>query len=91
MEPSLLTEESYTFYNAKGCIKCNNTGYRGRIAVIEVFEVDPEIKSMIFEDVGTVKILNHAIENGMITLKEDMFHKILDGITSLEEYERTIL
>lgn len=91
LDRSLIKADAYTFYEPVGCNRCNNTGYFGRIAVVELFQVDTAIKTMIFEESNTVDILQHAIAQGMIPLQEDLFRKIEAGITSVEEYERTIL
>ncbi len=87
----LLKEEHYDLYDAVGCDKCNNTGYHGRLAITELFEVDSTIKLMIFEEVSTVEIMEYVVKQGMITLQDDMFQKIVAGDSSLEEYERVIL
>jgi len=87
----LLTQEYYDFFEASGCERCNNTGYHGRLAITELFEIDSQVKMMIFEELSSVEILQYVIDQGMITLQEDMFDKMCSGLSSLEEYERTIL
>ena len=87
----MITQESYDLFDAEGCDKCNYTGYHGRQAITELFEVDPKIKMMIFDEVSTVEITDYIVSQGMVTLQEDLFRRIVEGSTSLEEYERTIL
>ncbi len=83
-------DDEIIIYEAVGCEKCNNTGYLGRIAVAEFFEVDDTIKKMIEEGKNSLEIKQKAIENGMRTLKEDTLIKILKGITTLEELKRVV-
>ena len=81
----LPLEEDYTFYKAIGCPKCNNTGYRGRIAVHEIFIVDNEIRDMISREVSVSEITKYAIEHGMSTLKDEAIKLIMKGVTSFDE------
>jgi type IV pilus assembly protein PilB len=77
------------FY-AVGCEKCNNTGYNGRLAIQEIFEIDNQVKEMISDSVSIEKISEYAKNNGMITLKEDGLAKIKAGETDVSELERII-
>lgn len=86
-----VTQEHYELYEATGCDHCNNTGYHGRQAITELFEVDERVKMMIFEETSTVEILSYVTAQGMRTLKDDMFRLIAEGSTTLEEFERVIL
>ncbi len=88
---SQVTQERYELYEATGCAHCNNTGYHGRQAITELFEVDETVKTMIFEEASSVAILNYVTAGGMRTLKDDMFRLIVEGSTTLEEFERVIL
>lgn len=72
----------------KGCDKCQETGYKGRIGVYEVFSVDKPIEELIVKEVSASSIAKKAIENGMLTLKQDGILKVLKGITTLEEVWR---
>lgn len=74
----------------KGCVHCNNTGYSGREIVVEILEIDTDIETMIDEGKNTVEILKVAKKNGMTTMKDDGFEKILIGKTSVEEVIRTL-
>ena len=72
----------------KGCEACNNTGYKGRIALFEVMPVNDDIREMILNRVQSRDIKKKAIEQGMITLRRSGLVKIKDGITSVEEVLR---
>ena len=76
------------FYQAKGCKRCSNTGYYGRMAIIEFLTIDEKIKTMIVERVSTDKIKEYAIAHGMKTLRQDGLNKVADGVTTLEEVLR---
>jgi len=76
------------FYNAKGCSRCSNTGYHGRVAIIEFMTVDDKIKSMIIEEASSDAIKEYATGQGMKTLRQDGFLKAAEGITTLEEVYR---
>ena len=72
----------------KGCEGCNNTGYKGRIALYEVLRVTDEIKDMILTRAQSKDIKKKAIEQGMLTLRRSGITKVLNGITSMEEVLR---
>lgn len=73
-------------FRAKGCSYCNNTGYRGRIAILEILLVDEKIKDMIIERKSEEEITQYAKkEKGYNVLREDGFLKCVEGITSIEE------
>lgn len=73
---------------AKGCQHCNFTGYRGRIGIYEGLLIDDEIEKFILKDISIAELKEMAIKKGMVTMKQDGFLKILDGITTIEEVER---
>jgi len=77
-------------YFAVGCERCNNTGYDGRLAIQEIFEIDNTVKEMISDSVSKEKISEYAKNNGMVTLKEDGVAKIKAGETDVSELERII-
>jgi len=74
----------------KGCDKCHGIGYKGRIGIYEIFTMDNEIKELTVNGAPSFKILQQAIESGMITMLQDGILKVLDGKTSLEEVYRVI-
>jgi type IV pilus assembly protein PilB len=73
-----------TIYRGKGCTKCNN-GYKGRIGVHEVLEVNETIRDLILKRASHFEIKEVARENGMSTLRESALKKMLSGITTVEE------
>lgn len=77
-----------TLFQGAGCAECNNTGYQGRIGVFEVLPVTPVISRMILERASDSEIEKKAIEEGMITMKQDGYLKAIEGVTSLEEVLR---
>jgi type IV pilus assembly protein PilB len=77
-------------YFAVGCEKCNNTGYDGRLAIQEIFEIDSQVKEMISDNLAKEKIAEYAKSKGMVTLKEDGVAKIKAGETDVSELERII-
>ncbi len=72
-------------YRAKGCAKCNNTGYRGRACIAEVMMVNDEIRDLINRKASFQKIREAAKANGMQGLYEAGLKKVEDGVTSLED------
>jgi type IV pilus assembly protein PilB len=79
---------SMTLFRAKGCKKCNQTGYLGRVGIYEVLEVSDKIGEMIIAHSQTDEIQKEAIRGGMITMAQDGFIKSLIGITAVEEVMR---
>jgi len=77
-----------TLYRSKGCNKCDNTGYTGRMGIYEVLEMDESIGKLIVSRASTEEIQHVAIRNGMITMQQDGFLKALEGITTVEEVLR---
>ncbi len=80
--------ETVQVFKPKGCEACNNTGYKGRIALFEVLPVDEEIREMILARAQSREIKKKAMEKGMITLRRSGLIKIKAGITSVEEVLR---
>lgn len=79
--------EDLKLYKSAGCERCTG-GYRGRIGIFEVMEIDDDIKKMISQKATAEEIDNKAREKGMISMVEDGFIKAVQGITSLEEILR---
>ncbi len=74
----------------KGCDKCNNTGYMGRLAVFELFTMNDDFRHSISCDYKEAELLEMARAGGMRTLIEDGFEKVRNGLTTLEELLRVI-
>ena len=74
-----------SFMKGEGCVKCNGTGFRGRVGVFEMFQVNEELQSMIYEDASLVALRDKAREMGMRNMREDGIRKIIGGITTPQE------
>ena len=83
-----IPEKIESLYRSRGCSKCNFIGYSGRIGIFEMFPITPAIEQSILKTTSTSEILRIAIQEGMITMKQDGIIKALNGITSLEEVRR---
>jgi type IV pilus assembly protein PilB len=75
-------------FRGRGCERCSTTGYKGRLALYEVMEVDDEIREMILSGASAYELRQKAIQNGMITLRESGLQKIRDGVTTIDEVVR---
>jgi type IV pilus assembly protein PilB len=80
--------ESTAFFRGKGCSFCTGTGYKGRIAIHEVFIITEEMRDVIVGEVTTSKLRQLAIENNFRDMYYDGIQKALAGITSVEEVQR---
>jgi len=85
-------DEKIAIYKAKpgGCEQCNGTGYRGRIAVFEILEVDEEMRKLIVKGATAEDIRDLAKKKGMRTLYEAGIVKVRKGITDIAEVERVL-
>lgn len=81
---------SQIIYVAKGCPYCNNTGYLGRIGVFEIMILDDEIKNIIMSDEFTSVKINNLLEKKGINILTNAKERVLNGETTLEEYESLI-
>src|SRR5262249_54282633 len=79
---------TFTVYKGRGCEKCNNSGYKGRVGLIEVMVIDDDIREQILSGGTAIDIKRKAIENGMITLRRSGLVKIKEGVTSIDEVVR---
>ena len=75
-------------FRAKGCSKCFNTGYRGRVPIFEILIVDDKIKSLIRKTSDSIQIHKLAVNRGMKTLLQNGMDKVFQGISSIEEILR---
>jgi type IV pilus assembly protein PilB len=80
----------HTFFRKVGCNACSNTGYRGRLALHEVMEMSEEIDHLVVANATPREIEDLAVEQGMLTMREDGLHKAASGETSLEEVLRAV-
>jgi type II secretory ATPase GspE/PulE/Tfp pilus assembly ATPase PilB-like protein len=77
-----------TFYRGEGCGECGHTGYRGRMGLFEMLELDDEMSELILDQGSTDEIHALAVRNGMITMRQDGWLKICLGLTTFEEVMR---
>jgi len=82
---SPASAQKITVYKGKGCPTCNNTGYKGRVAIYEVLEVTPSIKEILLRNGSTDEIKRQAIKDGMKTLRMCALTKVAQGLTTLDE------
>ncbi len=71
-----------------GCEKCNNTGYKGRVGIFEIFTINSEAEEIIISEPTQKQLIEIAKKNGMIQMRQDGFLKVLQKITTLEEVQR---
>jgi type IV pilus assembly protein PilB len=75
-------------YQGRGCDKCNNTGFKGRNGIFELFEIDDEIRQMILDGATRDVLAAAGRKNGMMTLREAGLEAIFTGVTTIEEIVR---
>ena len=75
-------------FKGRGCDKCNNTGYKGRVGLVEVMQIDDDLREMILSGSSAIELKKRANENGMISLRRSGLVKIMEGITTIEEVVR---
>jgi type IV pilus assembly protein PilB len=83
----LANDKGYTLYKGKGCEACTN-GYKGRLGIYEVFGMTPVMEQLLAKRATTSQIQEQAQKDGMLTMKQDGYLKVLSGETSLEEVAR---
>jgi type II secretory ATPase GspE/PulE/Tfp pilus assembly ATPase PilB-like protein len=80
-----------TLYEGAGCEECNHTGYRGRLAVIELLNVNREIRQAIMDKADATTLQRLAVKSGMKTLWQDAIEKVQRGLTTGDEVARVLL
>jgi type IV pilus assembly protein PilB len=88
--PEWLWPEIHQLFKAEGCPACSNTGYRGRIGLYEVMQMSEEIERLTVERSSADAIRAVAVQQGMMTLRDDGLEKTRMGITSLDEVARVV-
>lgn len=73
------------FMAGEGCVKCNGTGFRGRVGIFEMFTLNEELQQMVYEEASLVALRRKAREMGMRTMREDGIRKVLAGVTTSSE------
>jgi type IV pilus assembly protein PilB len=72
----------------KGCEKCNQTGFKGRVGLYEVMEVTEELRELILVGASSLELRRKAVDDGMITLRGSGLRKVKEGVTTIEEIVR---
>ncbi len=96
IQAAALTEAGYspeeaskiTVQHGKGCGTCNNTGYKGRVGLYEVMEINDELRELILVGASALELKKKAMEQGMITLRRSGLQKVASGLTTMEEVLR---
>jgi type IV pilus assembly protein PilB len=83
--------ESATIFRGSGCATCNNTGYKGRVALYEVMRFTDDLKEMVLQGASTAELKTAAIRNGMSTLRVSGIKKMVEGLTPPEEVLRVTM
>ncbi|MGD9308341.1 MAG: type II secretion system ATPase GspE [Desulfosarcina sp.] len=80
--------KNHTIYQASGCEKCFNTGYRGRIGIFEIMHLGEGLKNLILKTYDATQIKQYALQYNMKTLRQSGIDKVLTGTTTIEEVLR---
>jgi len=79
---------SLQLFRGRGCDQCSGTGYKGRVGLYEVMDVDEQVRELILSGGSAYELREKAHEVGMISLRMSGLQKIRDGVTTLEEVMR---
>ncbi len=83
--PITILKQHREFYKGQGCKSCNRSGYKSRVGIYEILEIDDDIREAIIRRADAGELKKIAIKKGMRTMMEDAFQKALDGVTTIEE------
>ncbi|HET6372862.1 MAG TPA: GspE/PulE family protein [Candidatus Polarisedimenticolia bacterium] len=86
LDPAVYKD--YTFYEGRGCIDCNGTGFKGRTAIAEILDLSDNIRELILSRKSAAEIKRVAKEEGMMFLRESAVEKVLKGLTTLREINK---
>jgi type II secretory ATPase GspE/PulE/Tfp pilus assembly ATPase PilB-like protein len=86
LDPARL--EGVTFYEGKGCLECDGTGFHGRMAIAELLDLSDRIRGLILERRPAAEIKKAAKEEGMIFLRDSALAKVFEGTTTLKEINK---
>jgi type IV pilus assembly protein PilB len=95
-DPKALVDAGFTEEEAhrvipkkgKGCDRCNNSGYKGRVGLYEVMEISDELRELILVGASALELKRKAVDEGMVTLRRSGLHKVMEGVTTIEEVAR---
>jgi len=76
-------------YKGEGCHICSETGYKGRTALYEVMYMYDEIKEFVLNGASAAELKREAVKMGMVTLRQSGLHRLVEGVTTVEEVVRT--
>ena len=82
--------EKPIFHSGKGCPRCGNTGYAGRVALAEVLDINDKIKEIIFSGKKHLSLDEVRASQKFVSIKQDGIIKVLQGVTTMEEVLRVI-
>ena len=82
--------KTLTTFEPVGCDACRNTGFIGRLGVFEIMEMDDELVRLFLKHAPSEELRTLAIAKGMVPLRRDALDKVMQGVTSLEEVDRTV-
>jgi type IV pilus assembly protein PilB len=96
IQPQALLDAGYTqeesttvtVHHGRGCATCNSTGYKGRVGLYEVMEINDELRELILVGASALELKKKALEHGMITLRRSGLTKVALGQTTMEEVLR---
>ena len=79
-----------SLYEAVGCKHCHHTGYKGRIAILEILRMDTDLDEMVVKKASQRELLQAAVEKGYLTLADDGIAQVVEGKTTLDELSRVV-
>ncbi len=96
IQPQALIDAGYSaeeanttvIYHGRGCSVCNNTGYKGRVALYEIMEITDDVRELILVGASALELKKKALEGGMLTLRRSGLVKVAAGLTTMEEVLR---
>jgi general secretion pathway protein E/type IV pilus assembly protein PilB len=86
--PADFNYQGGELWRGKGCRRCNNTGYRGRLGIFELLVLNDEVRELIMKRAGSGSIITAGRKNGLVLLREDGWNKVRQGITTPAEVTR---
>lgn len=88
--PDYAPENPVTVYEPVGCVRCNKTGYKGRLVICEVLEINETIRDIILNKNGVISVESARQDQKFVTISEDGMIKVIMGLTALEEILRVM-
>ncbi|MDF2534766.1 MAG: type secretion system protein [Bacillales bacterium] len=90
-EQKMIGTNVEVLYKGEGCVNCNNTGYKGRIAIHEILMMDSAVRNLVAKKTPIDEIEKYLVQNGkLVTLKESLTELIISGISTVEEFSRLL-